>query len=246
MKIIFALLVLFLLNACSNQNDTKKIKTFETKKLDIAMPSLSTHAAISLDNSFYSVARGGMFFKFSPHGNLFEKLGQYKIGGAEKIIQYKDKILIGSYLPALFMVFNTKSKKIVFEYKLDTKDKYIFDMFIEKNEVYISTYPHGTIYVINLEDMTLKNKIKLNDIKYSRSIVKVGDSLFVGTGPKAKLLKISDHQITDILPKKYSHEQFVYSITKINNNLFIGLAPSYKILKYNLISKILQKLYLTL
>lgn len=43
MRIIFTLLVLFLLNGCSS-NDNKKIKTFELEKLDIAMPSLSTHA----------------------------------------------------------------------------------------------------------------------------------------------------------------------------------------------------------
>lgn len=247
MKIVFTLLVLFLLVACTNQDanfkqDNKKIKTFELKKLDIVMPSLSVHSAIYLDNSYYSVTRGGMFFKFSSYDNSFEKLAQLNIGGAEKIIQYKDKILIGSYLPALFMIYDTKSKNFVFEYKLDTKDEYVFDMFIDKDEVYISTYPNGTIYVINLENMTLKSKIKLDDIKYSRSIIKDGDSLFVGTGTKAKLLEIRGQAIIDILPKEYSNEQFVYSLSKINNNLFIGLAPSYKILKYDLRSKIFTEI----
>ena len=202
------------------------------------MPSLSTHAAVKLDNSYYSVARGGQFFKYSPDDNSFENLEELNIGGVNKVTKYNDKILIGSYLPALFMIYDTKSKTFIFEFKLDIKDEYIFDMFVSEDEVYLSTYPNGTIYTINLKDMSLKNKIELNNIKYSRTILKHKDILFVGTGTKAKLLEINNESVTDILPKQYSNEQFVYSLSKIDDNLFIGLSPSYKILKYNLNSNI--------
>jgi len=63
------------------------------------MPSLSTHAAVKLDNSYYSVARGGQFFKYSPDDNSFENLEELNIGGVNKVTKYNDKILIGSYLP---------------------------------------------------------------------------------------------------------------------------------------------------